>query len=63
MSFPDCGGVQLPLDTARDPQFDHPSSIVCFRVADIDASYRTMPARSLLFEQKPALTAPMPDLD
>jgi methylmalonyl-CoA/ethylmalonyl-CoA epimerase len=63
MSFFDCGGVRLLLETARDPQFDHASSIVYFRVADIDASCRTMAAKGLVFEQAPALIAPMPDHD
>lgn len=28
MTFFDCGGVRLLLETARDPQFDRPSSII-----------------------------------
>lgn len=63
MTFFDCGGVRLLLETARDPQFDHPSSIVYFRVPDIAASCRAMKAKGLDFEQEPALVAPMPDHD
>ena len=63
MSFFDCGGVRLLLEIARDPQFDHPSSIIYFRVADIATSCETMTAKGLVFEQKPALIAPMPDHD
>ena len=63
MTFFDCGGVRLLLEIARDPQFDHPSSIIYFRVADITACYETMTAKGLVFEQKPALIAPMPDHD
>ena len=63
MTFFDCGGVRLLLETARDPQFDHPSSIIYFRVADIEASFQAMTATGLVFEQKPSLIAPMPDHD
>ena len=63
MTFFDCGGVRLLLEIARDPQFDHPSSIIYFRVADIAASCQTMTAKGLVFEQQPALIAPMPDHD
>ena len=63
MTFFDCGGVRLLLETARDPQFDHPSSIIYFRVADIAASCRAMKTKGLDFEQEPALVAPMPDHD
>ena len=63
MTFFDCGGVRLLLEIARDPQFDHPSSIIYFRVTDVAASCETMTAKGLVFEQKPTLIAPMPDHD
>lgn len=63
MTFFDCGGIRLLLETARDPQFDHPSSIIYFRVTDIEASFQAMTAKGLDFEQNPSLIAPMPDHD
>lgn len=63
MTFFDCGGVRLLLETARDPQFDHPSSIIYFRVSDIAASCRAMTEQGLDFEQKPTLVVAMPDHD
>jgi methylmalonyl-CoA/ethylmalonyl-CoA epimerase len=63
MTFFDCAGVRLLLEIARDPQFQHPASIVYFRVADIDESCRAMTAKGLVFERGPALIAPMPDHD
>ena len=63
MTFFDCGGVRLLLEIARDPQFEHPSSIIYFRVTDIEASFQAMTAMGLDFEQKPSLIAPMPDHD
>src|SRR5213080_3191257 len=33
LTFFDCGGVRLMLGTPEKPEFDHPSSILYFRVA------------------------------
>jgi methylmalonyl-CoA/ethylmalonyl-CoA epimerase len=61
MSFFDCGGVRLMLSTAEKPEFDHPASILYFRVPDIQAAYETLVARGVRFEGKPHLVARMPD--
>jgi len=61
MSFFDCGGVRLMLSTAEKPEFDHPASVLYFRVPDIEAAYQTLVARGVRFEDKPHLVARMPD--
>jgi len=61
MSFFDCGGVRLMLSTAEKPEFDHPASILYFRVPDIQAAYERLVARGVHFEDKPHLVARMPD--
>ena len=61
MSFFDCGGVRLMLSTAEKPEFDHPASILYFRVPDIQAAYERLVARGVRFEDKPHLVARMPD--
>ncbi len=61
MAFFDCGGVRLMLSTAEKPEFDHPASILYFRVPDIQAAYETLVARGVRFEDKPHLVARMPD--
>ena len=61
MSFFDCGGVRLMLSTAEKPEFDHPASILYFRVPDIQAAYETLVVRGVRFEDKPHLVARMPD--
>ena len=40
MAFFDCGGVRLMLGTPSSPEYDHPSSILYFRVPDIQAGYQ-----------------------
>src|SRR5215467_5076110 len=42
MSFFDCGGVRLMLGTPSSPELDHPSSILYFRVADIEAGHQRL---------------------
>lgn len=61
MSFFDCGGVRLMMSTAEKPEFDHPASILYFRVPDIQAAYDTLVLRGVRFEDKPHLVARMPD--
>jgi methylmalonyl-CoA/ethylmalonyl-CoA epimerase len=36
MSFFDCGGVRLMLSRPEKPEFDHPGSVLYFKVDDID---------------------------
>ena len=63
LAFFDCGGIRLMLDVAEKPEFDHPSSILYFRVADINAAYRHMVDNAVAFEDKPHIIAKMPDHD
>lgn len=61
MAFFDCDGVRLMLSIAEQPEFDHPSSIVYFKVDDLDAAFATLSRRGVVFEDKPHLIAKMPD--
>src|SRR5215472_11882237 len=42
MAFFDCGGVRLMLGPASAPELDHPSSILYFRVPDIEAAHQRL---------------------
>ena len=46
---------------AEEPQLDHPSSILYFRVSDIDGAHTALTARGVEFVRPPQLTAKMPD--
>ncbi len=61
MSFFDCGGVRLMLSRAEKPEFDHPASILYFRVPDIQAAHQALGGRGVRFEDLPHLVARMPD--
>jgi len=63
MAFFDCGGVRLMLGAAERGEFDHPASIIYYRVDDIQAAAATLRARGVRFESEPHLVAPMPDHD
>ena len=59
MAFFDCGSVGLMLAIPERPDLDHPSSILYFKVADIDQAREALVSRKVHFETKPMLVAPM----
>ena|SRR5437764_7473146 len=61
LAFFDCGGVRLMLSRPEKPEFDHPSSILYFSVADIQAAHAAMKEKGVKFEDEPHLIAKMPD--
>ncbi|MDQ3085516.1 MAG: VOC family protein [Actinomycetota bacterium] len=63
LAFFMCGDVRLMLSVAESPEFDHPSSIVYFRVDDIHAARAELADRGVPFEDEPHLIAEMPDHD
>jgi len=63
MAFFDCGGVRLMLGTASSPEYDHPSSILYFRIADIQAGYKRLVENNVDIVAPPRLIAPMPTHD
>ena len=63
MAFFDCGGIRLLLGVADRPELDHPSSIIYYKVDDIDRVYEIFKARGVEFIVKPHLVAPMPTYD
>ena len=61
LSFLNAGGVRLMLSKPETPEFDHPGSVLYFKVADIDASYKDFQTRGVSFIDAPHLIARMPD--
>jgi methylmalonyl-CoA/ethylmalonyl-CoA epimerase len=53
MAFFQCGSVRLMLGIAETPEFDHPSSVIYYRVGDIGAAHRTLAGRGVVFEGEP----------
>ena len=59
MSFFDCGGIRLMLAIPERADLDHPSSILYFKVLNIEEAHETLESRGVHFETKPMLVAPM----
>ena len=53
MAFFDCAGVRLMLGEPSQPAFDHPASVIYYRVDDIAAAHGALTARGVTFEQPP----------
>jgi methylmalonyl-CoA/ethylmalonyl-CoA epimerase len=63
LAFFDCGGVRLMLGPAETAEFDHPSSILYFRVPDLNAAYQQLVEKGVQIFAPPRLIAPMPTYD
>lgn len=63
LAFFDAGGIRLMLGKAERPELDHRSSILYYKVSDIQEVHRTLEAAGVQVEHEPQLVAPMPDHD
>jgi methylmalonyl-CoA/ethylmalonyl-CoA epimerase len=59
LAFFDCAGIRLMLSLPAKPEFDHPSSILYFKVDDIQEATRILIERGVQFEEQPAFVANM----
>ena len=58
-----CGGTRLMIGTAEKPEFDHPGSILYYKVPDIHAAHGALAAAGARLVDEPHLIAKMPDHD
>jgi len=63
LAFFNCGGVRLMLSPPERPEFDHPASILYFKVPDIQAAHARLVERKVKIEGEPHVVARMPDHD
>jgi methylmalonyl-CoA/ethylmalonyl-CoA epimerase len=61
LAFFMCGGVRLMLEESPKDKADEHSSVIYFRVADIQGAYRELMANKVDFVDQPHLIAKMPD--
>jgi len=57
MAFFDCGGIRLMLGIPEKPEFDHPGSIIYYKVDDIQMTAKTLTSRGVSFEAPPHFVA------
>ena len=48
-----CGPVRLMLGPAEAAEFDHPASVIYYKVADLDAAYAELRSRGVAFRDAP----------
>jgi methylmalonyl-CoA/ethylmalonyl-CoA epimerase len=62
LAFFDCGGIRLMLDAVKEKDSNERiSSMLYYKVGDLNALYETLLSRGVKFESKPHLIAKMPD--
>ncbi len=63
LAFFDCGGLRLMLTAPEKAEFDHPGSVLYYRVEDIGKSADALRARGVVFEEDPKKIAALADHD
>jgi predicted enzyme related to lactoylglutathione lyase len=63
MAFFDCDGLRLMLSLPEKPEFDHPGSILYFKVDNIQQAVQTLTNRGVQFEEQPVFVANMGTYD
>src|SRR5688500_16100627 len=61
LAFFQVGEVRLMLSPAEQPEFDHPGSVIYYKVEDIEGAYGALKAKGVEFIDEPHLIAKMPD--
>lgn len=61
LGFFDCAGVRLLLDAPARAQAENYSSVIYYKVPDLEAAFDALSARGVRFEAKPHLIARLPD--
>jgi len=63
LGFFDCDGIRLLLDAVAEESSEVRSSIIYYKVADIQAAHQALTASGVVFHSPPHLVAKMPDHD
>ncbi len=63
MSFFDCAGVRIMLAVPTSPEFDHPSSVIYYRVPDVHAAFDELTSKEVTFTQNPHSVGQMGNVD
>ncbi len=63
LAFFDCGGVRLMLTIPEKPEFDHPASVIYFKVPNMQETTAVLKSRGVSFDSEPHLIAKMPNHD
>ena len=61
LAFFNCGGVRLMLTILQGDDTDHKTSVIYYRVSDINATAQELKRKGVVYLQEPGLVAKMPD--
>ena len=61
LAFLECGGVRIMLTTIQGEDRDHHTSVLYYKVNDLDAAVSELKNKGVVFIREPQLTAKMPD--
>lgn len=61
MAFFACGETRIMLTTLQGNEADHNTSVIYYKVRDINDSVQRMKSLGAEFDQEPTMVAPMPD--
>ena len=61
MAFFNLSGLRLMVATPETPEYDHPGSILYFKVGDIHGAHALLSSRGVAFDTEPHLIADMGD--
>ncbi|WNC70888.1 VOC family protein [Thalassotalea psychrophila] len=61
LSFFDCGGTRLMLTTEQGNAKDHKTSVIYYKVNNIEETTKHLLAKGVAFEREPQLVAKMPE--
>jgi methylmalonyl-CoA/ethylmalonyl-CoA epimerase len=61
LGFFDCAGVRLLLDAPAKAQGNNYSSVIYYKVPDLQSAFEALSARGVVFEAKPRVIAKLPD--
>jgi hypothetical protein len=61
MAFFDCGGVRLMLGIPEAPEYDHPASVIYYKVEEINGAFEELARRKVAFTSEPHFVARMED--
>ncbi|MGE0442959.1 MAG: VOC family protein [Gemmatimonadales bacterium] len=53
LAFFQCGQTRFMLSGAEKPEFDHPGSLLYYRVPDVEAAFATLTSRGAVFVDTP----------
>lgn len=61
LAFFECGGVRIMLTTLQGEKSDHHTSVIYYKVKDLEHSVSELKSKGVAFIREPQLTAKMPD--